>query len=77
MTGYPQALQRISLWIKRITLTENAFVDNYLKNILHHFELEKNKKFIFYELHNYIVLGGSVSSSIGRLATISSPCISM
>ena len=24
-------------------LTENAFVDNYLKNILHHFELEKIK----------------------------------
>lgn len=29
--------------VKRITLTENAFVDNYLKNILHHFELEKIK----------------------------------
>ena len=37
----------------------------------------KSRNFIFYELHNYIVLGGSVNSSMGRFATISSPCISM
>ena len=29
--------------VKRITLTENTFVDNYLKNILYHFELGKIK----------------------------------
>ena len=28
-------------------------------------------------LHNHIVFGGAVSSSIGHFATISSPCISM
>lgn len=34
-------------FVQRITLAENTFVDNYLKNILYHFVL---KNFIFYEI---------------------------